>query len=275
MSANDDAFRCLSIRQPWAWAICIGAKTVENRTWATHHRGTIAIHAGATKKRVADLFKQNPHLSIDAAFFRFGAIIGVADVVECAEMNESLEDNPWALGTICWTLENARMIARPIALKGKLNLFSLPDAIADDLRRQLQEPPPVLNEDITQAVLQAVQPGLADSRQEQATAYCDLGKFDDAVRLCTKSIPLAPDAPAWFHIRAYARMNLDQFAEALEDLDRAIELHPERAGAYYHRAVVKDQLGDEAGATADYEQAQSLGIDLTPSDEPSGEADEP
>lgn len=58
------------------------------------------------------------------------------------------------------------------------------------------------------------------------------------------------------------------FVEAMDDLNRAIELHSERAGVYYHRAVVKEQLGDQAGAAADYDQARSLGIDVTPSDEP-------
>ena len=40
--------RALTVRQPWAWAIAAGHKDCENRTWATSHRGWLAIHAAAT-----------------------------------------------------------------------------------------------------------------------------------------------------------------------------------------------------------------------------------
>ena len=39
--------KALSIRQPWAWLIARGVKTVENRTWATNFRGRFYIHASA------------------------------------------------------------------------------------------------------------------------------------------------------------------------------------------------------------------------------------
>ena len=35
----------LSVRQPWAWALLYGGKTIENRKWTTHYRGRIWIHA--------------------------------------------------------------------------------------------------------------------------------------------------------------------------------------------------------------------------------------
>jgi hypothetical protein len=47
-----DNLRCLAIRQPWAWAICVGAKDIENRTWKTDYRRTIAIVASANKSVV-------------------------------------------------------------------------------------------------------------------------------------------------------------------------------------------------------------------------------
>lgn len=36
----------LSVRQPWAWAIISGGKTIENRSWTTPYRGPLLIHAG-------------------------------------------------------------------------------------------------------------------------------------------------------------------------------------------------------------------------------------
>lgn len=38
--------KALSIQQPWASLIITGNKLVENRTWGTKWRGTLAIHAG-------------------------------------------------------------------------------------------------------------------------------------------------------------------------------------------------------------------------------------
>jgi len=38
--------KAISIRQPWAWAIMHGLKTVENRSWVTRVRGRIWVHAG-------------------------------------------------------------------------------------------------------------------------------------------------------------------------------------------------------------------------------------
>ena len=38
--------RILTIRPPWSAAIFDAGKNVENRTWQTHYRGPILIHAG-------------------------------------------------------------------------------------------------------------------------------------------------------------------------------------------------------------------------------------
>jgi hypothetical protein len=39
----------LTIRQPWASLIAVGAKTIETRPFSTKYRGPLAIHAGATR----------------------------------------------------------------------------------------------------------------------------------------------------------------------------------------------------------------------------------
>lgn len=39
--------KALSLWQPWASLIAIGAKRIETRSWATKHRGPLAIHAAA------------------------------------------------------------------------------------------------------------------------------------------------------------------------------------------------------------------------------------
>ncbi|MCX5285963.1 ASCH domain-containing protein [Streptomyces sp. NBC_00198] len=43
---DPDIPRGLTIRQPWAFAIAEGFKTIENRTRRTNYRGSLLIHAG-------------------------------------------------------------------------------------------------------------------------------------------------------------------------------------------------------------------------------------
>lgn len=37
--------RCITLTQPWATLVAIGAKLVETRSWGTDYRGPLAIHA--------------------------------------------------------------------------------------------------------------------------------------------------------------------------------------------------------------------------------------
>lgn len=37
--------RCITLHQPWASLVSIGAKTIETRSWSTGYRGRLAIHA--------------------------------------------------------------------------------------------------------------------------------------------------------------------------------------------------------------------------------------
>lgn len=47
--------RAITLWQPWASLIAIGAKTIETRSWSTAYRGPLAIHAGATLAGIAGL----------------------------------------------------------------------------------------------------------------------------------------------------------------------------------------------------------------------------
>lgn len=40
--------KAISLWQPWASLVAVGAKKIETRSWATKYRGSLAIHA--TKK---------------------------------------------------------------------------------------------------------------------------------------------------------------------------------------------------------------------------------
>src|SRR5947207_1541600 len=100
--------KAVSVHQPWAWAILSAGKTVENRTWATRHRGPLLIHAGRARKS---------YQRQDAAAWRVlygvelpawddlttGAIVGVVDVVDCVRVGPGGDLGEH--GTSAWALE--------------------------------------------------------------------------------------------------------------------------------------------------------------------------
>ena len=46
MTETTATTKALTIAQPWATLVAIGAKQIETRSWQTNYRGDIAIHAG-------------------------------------------------------------------------------------------------------------------------------------------------------------------------------------------------------------------------------------
>lgn len=82
------AMRALSIRQPWASAIILGDKDVENRTWRTHYRGPLLVHAGARDDLAGwqALDEMGARLPVDPPQ---GGIIGIVTLVDCVRNHPS------------------------------------------------------------------------------------------------------------------------------------------------------------------------------------------
>lgn len=132
--------KCVSLHQPWAHAVLHLGKTVENRTWATRHRGPLLIHAA---RSLVSLDAQNPTywrrvLGVelpDRGKLTFGAILGVVDVVACVKVGPGGDlgefgASKWAEdGFYAWVLENPRPFTAPIEYRGAQQLFD----VADDL----------------------------------------------------------------------------------------------------------------------------------------------
>lgn len=100
--------KALSIRQPWAWLIVNGHKTVENREWPTRFRGRFLIHAAKTMTRAdydaCRIFLAGfSDLQIPAlAALPRGGIVGEATVADCVIASES----PWFCGPYGFVLSN-------------------------------------------------------------------------------------------------------------------------------------------------------------------------
>ena len=134
--------KCLSVRQPWAWAIIHGGKDVENRNWYTSFRGTLAIHAGKSfdmnrgewasmsTGRYGEPWHSMARGYNLQAYHVLGAIIGTVEVYDCVPDHRC--DSAWKADGYefyCWLLRNPQALKEPIPWKGRLGLFDAPDIL--------------------------------------------------------------------------------------------------------------------------------------------------
>lgn len=61
----NNVMRAITLTQPWATLVAVGAKRIETRSWGTAYRGPLAIHAAKGANREAREFaRAEPALSI-------------------------------------------------------------------------------------------------------------------------------------------------------------------------------------------------------------------
>jgi len=127
--------KALTILQPWATLVAIGAKKIETRSWATGYRGPLAIHAGRSLKFIT-LADQEPfkkHLwAGDRCDMPIGAIvatcdlIGVYKIVFFSDLDVSLPERlfgDFTIGRYVWMMENMKKLESPIPAKGAMGLW--------------------------------------------------------------------------------------------------------------------------------------------------------
>jgi hypothetical protein len=117
--------KALSVRQPWALAICHG-KDTENRTRPTHHRGPIPIHAPKawddvghfTLLWIAGMIGLTPNQAAERD--HRGAVVAVAEIVGCHRHRDSTHPCHADGAPIC----------SPWAARGAAGLWPLPPDVA-------------------------------------------------------------------------------------------------------------------------------------------------
>lgn len=131
--------RGLTIQQPWAWAIAIGNKPVENRTWRPPEKMLgqyLALHAGKELDTEARAWMARV-CGVNAPpdeELRCGAIIAVARLARVTSIADDADTlrgaNRWAQGPVCWWLEEVLPV-EPIACRGHQGLWELePETLA-------------------------------------------------------------------------------------------------------------------------------------------------
>lgn len=132
--------RALTILQPYASLIMSGTKRVENRTWPTKYRGRLYVHAGKSRALMTavavDGVEVCRYTGRPVSEIPFGAVIGVATLVDCLPLEEiraGAHDarHPWLRkhehteGPWCWVFAENPASIGPWPFKGSQGLFDI------------------------------------------------------------------------------------------------------------------------------------------------------
>ena len=131
--------KAITLWQPWASLIAIGAKQYETRSWAARYRGPIAIHAAKKdpgKLQISGKFEaargELEKAGLAWCLLPTGCIVATAELVNCwrigtntgvvSEKEKLFGD--WTPGRYAWELANVQMLPEPIPAKGKQGLWN-------------------------------------------------------------------------------------------------------------------------------------------------------
>lgn len=126
--------KALTLHAPWAHAVAWLGKPLENRSWVPPLSivgERIAIHAGLSDSQIEwrriDLILSKLNATMPDAPVARGALVCTAIVG--SPVTES--DSPWFIpGNFGWPLIDVRRLPEPIPCKGRLGLWTLPEAVS-------------------------------------------------------------------------------------------------------------------------------------------------
>ena len=131
--------KALTIKPPWAWAIVHAGKDIENRSWNTNVRGTIAVHASKTVSRseyergvrALRILAPRAKAPLYETIVR-GAIVGLVDVVGEQHTKSKWHDRD----SYGFVLANPRALKAPIPCTGRLRFWEVPAPVKAGISRQ-------------------------------------------------------------------------------------------------------------------------------------------
>ncbi|MCL5997078.1 MAG: ASCH domain-containing protein [Chloroflexi bacterium] len=155
--------KALTLTQPWATLVAIGAKTIETRSWMTNYTGPLAIHAAKTFPRWAqDTCFIEPFFSTLRSYYAvlgltdnygkdilkllpLGQIVAIGELVSIRHVESVDPPEPersfgdYSPGRHAWMLQNVRPVM-PMPARGTLGLWEFDLPTATPARKKLPEP---------------------------------------------------------------------------------------------------------------------------------------
>lgn len=123
----------LTLRQPWANAVCYLGKRIENRSWKPPTSAVgqpLAIHAGkGWDEGGAEWIWENCGVRYIHHDMPKGCIVAVAklDSVIVVDGLMSAAERKWFKGPIGWRLRHVNVLAEPVPCNGKQKLWTFDD----------------------------------------------------------------------------------------------------------------------------------------------------
>ena len=148
----------LSLTQPWASLVAIGAKQYETRSWSIAYRGLVAIHASkGFPKWAKDTCAEQPFLrsltraGLSMPELPLGAIVAVGRVVNVAPTERYERDDEfiktdeydfgdYSPGRFAWCLAGVVRLPEPIPFKGALGLWTVPPDVVWRIKAVIELP---------------------------------------------------------------------------------------------------------------------------------------
>lgn len=151
--------KALTLTQPWATLVASGAKRFETRSWSTCYTGPLAIHAAKGFPSWArETVEEEPfrtalaqHGFSCASELPTGVIVAVAILRRCIyieadvtkgglwevdvweRISEEHEFGDYTPGRYAWELGGAVRVEPPIACRGALSVWDVPEDVATRL----------------------------------------------------------------------------------------------------------------------------------------------
>lgn len=158
ISLMDGTVKLVSLWEPWATLMAIGAKRIETRSWSTRYRGWLAIHAskgGLGKIHLARTLEE-PEFSeaLKGELLSPGCIVAVLRLVDCCPMEDLgclpgvFSDYPeldtrqerafgdFHEGRWAWVTEGLFRLPHPLPYRAKQGLVELDEPTIVELRKQ-------------------------------------------------------------------------------------------------------------------------------------------
>jgi hypothetical protein len=160
--------KAITMTQPWATLLAVGANRIETRSWPTNFRGPLAIHAAlGFPPHAAALCRQSPYAEAlaaagyhSAADLPRGKIISVGvleELLRCDQASAAsvtrqsragqlppgeLAFGDFSAGRFGFVMAAMRALPSPVPARGMLGLWTVPPAIEQQVLAQLAEPRP-------------------------------------------------------------------------------------------------------------------------------------
>ncbi|OPY64112.1 MAG: hypothetical protein A4E56_00166 [Pelotomaculum sp. PtaU1.Bin065] len=154
--------KAISLLEPWASLVAVGAKRIETRSWPTNYRGLLAIHASKSRRPMhMDLASGEPFRSAlqpirkvievrgenkIALRYHFGCVIAICRLVDCLYIGptylseyydgktcgkklplptgDELVFGNYTPGRFAWILKGVIRLPEPIPAKGWRRLWN-------------------------------------------------------------------------------------------------------------------------------------------------------